>query len=320
MTPAKPITPADDTPRGRPLVVTDSHELLDDLLRLAAAAGTTVTVAPTARAASRYWANAPLVVVGADRAAACVAANLPPRSDIVLVGTDVDDRRTWSLALLINAEHVIFLPAAETWLVNVLSRAADAASRRSLTLGVLGGHGGAGSTTLAVTLARAGLRRRVRSALLEIDPFGGLTVGADTPSGSGPGSEASEGDGPPAGVPRFHPAGAGSAVRHAAGGDLSAAQARPPQARGPTPGHAQGPGAVPSHRQALSSGTPRVRTHRTRGQPTTRTRMTSSNTSSPGRPCGAAIYRCSPGTATRSLYCHRRPSAPCSPPLAVALT
>ncbi|ONH58658.1 hypothetical protein CcI49_20815 [Frankia sp. CcI49] len=235
MTPAKPITPADDTPRGRPLVVTDSHELLDDLLRLAAAAGTTVTVAPTARAASRYWANAPLVVVGADRAAACVAANLPPRSDIVLVGTDVDDRRTWSLALLINAEHVIFLPAAETWLVNVLSRAADTASRRSLTLGVLGGHGGAGSTTLAVTLARAGLRRQVRSALLEIDPFGGLTVGPDTSWGSGLGSEASQGDGPSAGIPRFHPAGAGSAVRHAAGDDLSAAQARPPQARGPHP-------------------------------------------------------------------------------------
>lgn len=182
MNPAKPLTPADDGPRGRPLIVTDSPDLLEDLLRLAAAAGAAVTVMPTARAASRYWASAPLVVVGADRAAACVAADLPPRSDIVLVGTDVDDRRTWSLALLINAEHVIFLPEAETWFVNRLSRAVDAARRRSRIVGVLGGCGGVGSTTLAAALARAGLRHRVRSVLLEIDPFGGLAVHPDAPA------------------------------------------------------------------------------------------------------------------------------------------
>ncbi|OAA27054.1 helicase/secretion neighborhood CpaE-like protein [Frankia sp. EI5c] len=203
MTPAKPTTSADDTPRGRPLVVTDSPDLLDDLLRLAAAAGAAVTVVPTARAATRYWDKAPLVVVGVDRAAACVAADLPARSDIVLVGTDVDDRRTWSLALLINAEHVVFLPAAETWLVNLLSRAADTARRRSRTVGVLGGRGGTGSTTLAVTLARAGLRRQVRSVLLEIDPFGGLTVGPGRPAAGmrhlrGPG-------GPPGGRTRGTP-------------------------------------------------------------------------------------------------------------------
>lgn len=186
MTPAKPLTSADDNHRQRPLVVTDAPDLLDDLLRLAAAAGAAVTVAPTARAASRYWASAPLVVVGADRAAACVAAGLPERSDIVLVGTDVDDHRTWNLALLLNAEHVIFLPEAEAWLVNLLSRAADAARRRSRTVGVLGGRGGVGSTTLAVALARAGLRRGVRSVLLEVDPFGGIAVGDDKPPTAGP--------------------------------------------------------------------------------------------------------------------------------------
>lgn len=235
MTPAKPITPADDAPRGRPLIVTDSPDLLDDLLRLAAAAGATVTVVPTARAAGRYWANAPLVVVGADRAAACVAADLPARSDTVLVGTDVDDRRTWSLALLLNAEHVVFLPEAETWLVNLLSRAADAARSRSRTVGVLGGRGGVGATTLAAALARAGLRHRVRSVLLEMDPFGGLAIG---PGGS-PGSDSTPAGGVHGGRGRRGVHGV-----HSRDG-ASAGQPRPRPASEPVPGSGSVSGSAP---------------------------------------------------------------------------
>ncbi|MEX5636368.1 septum site-determining protein Ssd [Parafrankia sp. FMc2] len=236
MTPAKPLTPTDDAPRGRPLIVTDSPDLLDDLLRLAAAAGAAVTVVPTARAAGRYWAKAPLVVVGADRAAACVAADLPARSDTVLVGTDIDDRRTWSLALLLNAEHVVFLPEAETWLVNLLSRAADAARSRSRTVGVLGGRGGVGATTLAAALARAGLRHRVRSVLLEMDPFGGLAIGPDGSPGS---------DSAPAG-------GASAAARgrrgvhgiHSLDG-AGAGRTRPRAASDPVPGSGPGSRSAP---------------------------------------------------------------------------
>ncbi|WP_018506283.1 septum site-determining protein Ssd [Parafrankia discariae] len=258
MTPAKPLTSVDDSRRQRPLVVTDAPDLLDDLLRLAAAAGSAVTVAPTARAASRYWASAPLVVVGADRAAACVAAGLPERSDIVLVGADVDDHRTWNLALLINAEHVIFLPEAETWLVNLFSRAADAARRRSRTVGVLGGRGGVGSTTLAVALARAGLRRGVRSVLLEVDPFGGIAVGdnasdADGPPGYPRPADAPTSEAPTSGAPVRGPAAAGAPVGEApttaAPGSRPAAGPSPagPRAAGPSPESGSGPLTTARH-------------------------------------------------------------------------
>jgi hypothetical protein len=52
-----------------PLFVTADPILLDELLRLAAAAGVTPEVAPDPPTALRSWASAPLVLVGVDQAA-----------------------------------------------------------------------------------------------------------------------------------------------------------------------------------------------------------------------------------------------------------
>jgi hypothetical protein len=49
-----------------PLFVTRDQSLLDELLRLAAAAGVTPDVAPDGGAALRSWAAAPVVLLGAD--------------------------------------------------------------------------------------------------------------------------------------------------------------------------------------------------------------------------------------------------------------
>ncbi len=62
-----------------PLFVTRDQSLLDELLRLAAAAGVTPDVAPDAGAALRGWPAAPLVLVGADVAAE-LAAISPARA------------------------------------------------------------------------------------------------------------------------------------------------------------------------------------------------------------------------------------------------
>lgn len=189
MTPANPMTTmADDDGPDRPLVITDAPELLDDLLRLAAAAGASVTVAADPRAALRRWRRARTVVVGRDRAADCIAADLPPRRDVVLVSSDAEDSRIWSLAARLRAEHVVFLPAAEAWLVDLLGE-----RRRTTAVGVVGGSGGVGATSLAVTITRAGLRRGIRSVLVEIDPLGGLGLLPDpverTAGGSLPGPD-----------------------------------------------------------------------------------------------------------------------------------
>ena len=52
-----------------PLFVTGDETLLDELLRLAAAAGTTPEVAHDAAGGLRAWQKAPLVLVGEDVAA-----------------------------------------------------------------------------------------------------------------------------------------------------------------------------------------------------------------------------------------------------------
>ena len=51
-----------------PLVVTADPDLLDDLLRLAAAGGTEVEVAADPAAARARFVHAPLVMIGADQA------------------------------------------------------------------------------------------------------------------------------------------------------------------------------------------------------------------------------------------------------------
>ncbi len=63
--------------RGGPLIVTEDVELLDDLLRLCAAAGAEPEVhhGPPAQPGRRGgWEQAPMVLVGDDAAARCRGA------------------------------------------------------------------------------------------------------------------------------------------------------------------------------------------------------------------------------------------------------
>ncbi len=160
-----------------PLVVTSDRELLDDLLRLAAAGGTEVEVAADPAAARTRWATAPMVAVGNDQSQACLRARLPRRPRVVLVGrSGYGDDAGWDVAELIGAEHVALLPAAEPWLVDRFAEGASAADTKASTgrvVAVIGGRGGAGASVfaggLAVTAARSGLR----ALLVDGDPLGG---------------------------------------------------------------------------------------------------------------------------------------------------
>lgn len=158
---------------ARSLLVTADPDALDELLRLAATAGTELDVAADAASARRSWATAPVVVVAADAVDGCARARLPRRADVVLLGRDLDDAGIWQRAVQVGAEHVVFLPDAERWLTDRFADAAEGGAPDGHIVAVLGGRGGAGATTfacaLAVTAARAG-----RSALLvDGDPLGG---------------------------------------------------------------------------------------------------------------------------------------------------
>ncbi|NGN67574.1 septum formation initiator, partial [Streptomyces sp. A7024] len=114
-----------------PLIVTEDEGLLDDLLRLCAAAGTRAEVAH--RAVPGDWTAAPLVLVGDDCAGRLLGA--PRRGGVLLVGGDLDDAAVWQRALGIGAEHVLFLPDAESWLVDRIADAVEGAGAQALTVG-----------------------------------------------------------------------------------------------------------------------------------------------------------------------------------------
>ncbi|EIV95346.1 septum site-determining protein Ssd, partial [Frankia sp. QA3] len=220
MSPALPLlTAADGHGReARPLVVTGVPDLLDDLLRLAAAAGVTTTVATEPGALRRAWAAAPLVVVGMDRAEACIAAGLPLRPHVVLIGGHVEDGRVWSAGARIGADHVIFLPEAEPWLIDAFSDLDGLGLRGSVTIGVVAGRRGSGASTLAVSLALSGLRHGLHTMLIDADPRGSgvapglarlLPAAGDPPPG-GTGQRPTNPFPPPDGAPP-DPLGGGAA-------------------------------------------------------------------------------------------------------------
>ncbi len=170
----------------RSLVVTADPDALDELVRLAATAGTEVEVAADATAARRSWSSAPLVVLGADVADACARARLPRRPGVVLLGRDLDDAGVWQQAVAVGAEHVVFLPEAEDWLTGCFADAAEGGAPDGVVVAVIGGCGGAGATTTAVALAVTAARSGRRALLVDGDPLGGgidLVLGGESDPG-----------------------------------------------------------------------------------------------------------------------------------------
>lgn len=172
------------------LIVTEDEQLLDDLLRLCAAAGAEAEVAhgaPVDRldwarwSAAVSWERSPLVLVGDDCAGVSSGlgrgGGLPPearrRSGVLLVGRDLDDPGVWERGVRIGAEGVVVLPDAESWLTGRIADAAEGLGAPALTVGVLGGRGGAGASTLACALAVTAARTGRRTMLIDGDPLGG---------------------------------------------------------------------------------------------------------------------------------------------------
>jgi secretion/DNA translocation related CpaE-like protein len=171
---------------ARPLVITADPQVLDDLLRIAAAAGLELEVAADPGAARRSWSSAPAVVVGADVAVRCARRRMPRRDNVVLLGADLDDAGIWQLAVEVGAEHVVFLPDAEPWLGSVLAEAVEPGSEAGAVVAVVGGRGGAGATTLSAALAVTAVRLGRASLLVDGDPLGGgidLVLGGEQRGG-----------------------------------------------------------------------------------------------------------------------------------------
>ncbi|AZQ72744.1 septum formation initiator [Streptomyces luteoverticillatus] len=160
-----------DGEQRRPLIVTEDEALLDDLLRLCAAAGAVPEVVHGPAARGTGWDAAPLVLVGDDSATGLGAA--ARGEGVVLVGRDPDDSGVWRRAVAIGARQVALLPEGEGWLVDRIADAVEGVGRPALTVGVVGGRGGAGASTLACALAVGAARAGRRTMLIDGDPLGG---------------------------------------------------------------------------------------------------------------------------------------------------
>ena len=148
----------------RPLLISTSLALIDRVVRLASTAALEVQVAPDAASATRYWLDAPLVMIGSD---VPMEHDLPgKRSRVIVVHAqeeaggdadtgDVETRRQrdmWRFAVEVGAEHVVELPEGERWLIESFRACADGPVRDGRVTAVIGGTGGVGTSTCAINL------------------------------------------------------------------------------------------------------------------------------------------------------------------------
>ncbi|MGI8530532.1 MAG: septum site-determining protein Ssd [Geodermatophilaceae bacterium] len=170
----------------RVLVLTADEVLLDDILRLVAAAGCQADVARDVRQIQARWRMAPLVLMGGDLLAAVAKAGLPRRDGTLLLCRHQPHQDGWSLAVDVGVAQVLTLPEAESVVVEALADAAETVAAPGLLIGVVAGRGGAGASVLAAALAVTAVRLGHPALALDADPLGGgidLIFGAENESG-----------------------------------------------------------------------------------------------------------------------------------------
>ena len=154
-----------------PLFVTRDETLLDELLRLAAAAGVTPVVAHDGAAALRAWAAAPLVLLGADLADEVARTGPTRRPGVFVVAWGGVQNDLFRVDLAVCAESVSELPRSDTWVTETLTDLGERGRARGLVVGVVGGSGGAGATTFACALAQVAARSGP-AVVIDADPWG----------------------------------------------------------------------------------------------------------------------------------------------------
>ena len=170
-------------PAVRPLVVSSDEELLDDLLRLLAAAGAEPELATAGPALRRAHRDAPLVLLGADVLTGSAVRALPRRPGVIVVSGRPLPATGWAAAVEVGAERVAVLPEDEAWLLARSAAAAQVPAERGWMVVVGGSCGGAGASTVAAAIA---LSAAPGVLLVDADPWGAgldLLLGAERAEG-----------------------------------------------------------------------------------------------------------------------------------------
>jgi len=155
----------------RPLVATRDPALADELARLAAAAGAALVVESSAESVLRRWTTAPLVLMGADLVAELVELAPPRRPGVHVVAWSPPPPGAFREALLVGAERVVELPVGAEFVAELLTDLGEVGRAEGVLVGVVGGSGGAGATTLACGLGQVAAARGP-SLVVDLDPLG----------------------------------------------------------------------------------------------------------------------------------------------------
>ena len=151
------------------LLVTRSSALHDAVVPLCAAAGVGAQICDEPAVVLTAWTDADLVLVGADLADEVAALAPLRRLGVHVVGLAPGDGAFRS-AVALGAMSVIDLAESTDWLVGALADVGEPASPGRM-VGVVGGAGGAGATTLACALAQWHAARGP-TLLVDADPLG----------------------------------------------------------------------------------------------------------------------------------------------------
>ena len=109
----------------RVTVCCDDEDLLDEVVRVAAAAGCELERVPDAAALRRRWPGAAMVLLDEAAARAVAGVRLGRRDGVVVLCRGDPPGSVWERAVAVGAEHVVSLPEGEDWLVSALSDTAE---------------------------------------------------------------------------------------------------------------------------------------------------------------------------------------------------
>jgi len=174
--------PARSGESARLVAVGPESEVRQDILRLAATTGVAAQAVEVSGLSEASWTGPSLVVIDAASADEVSAAGLSRRPGVLIVTTSRPDPALWSAAVAIGVEQVLELPAGQAWLIDRFADLASSPDSLGTLLAVIGGHGGAGASTLAAALALSAARSGRQPVLLGADPWDGgidIALGAE---------------------------------------------------------------------------------------------------------------------------------------------
>lgn len=170
---------------GRALIVTADDGLLDEVLRIAAAAG--VEMAHSREPAARtLWRTAPVILLDAGQVRAAVEARLTRRPGVVVVFAAAPSEALWELCVRLGVDRTLHVHHDEVELIELLADTVRDGPADGRCVAVVGACGGAGASVFAGAVAFAGARSGAPALLLDCDPWGaGLDVilGVENSSG-----------------------------------------------------------------------------------------------------------------------------------------